>query len=139
MTLFEKILFLSHVNLFEELPVQDLGLVATVAEEGEGEAEQVLFQEGDIGDRMYLVVSGNVSLSIQRPEGPLVVATRGPRSFFGEMSLLDDDRRSASARCEEHCRFLVLEKDTFVQLVMDYPVIALAIFKYLCGLVRQKK
>lgn len=119
--------------------MQDLGLVATVASEEEGEAHQWLFQEGDIGDKMFLVVSGSVSLSINRPEGPLVVATRGAKSFFGEMSLLDDDRRSASAQCSEHCRFLVLEKENFVQLVMDYPVISLAIFKYLCGLVRQKK
>lgn len=136
MTLFEKILFLGRVNLFRALPVQDLGLVASVAEEQDVEAHRWLFHEGDVGDRMYLVIAGQVALSVQRPDGPQILASCGPGTFFGEMALLDDERRSASALCTEHCRFLVLDKDSFVQLVVDYPAISLVIFKYLCGLVR---
>ncbi|MFC3853223.1 cyclic nucleotide-binding domain-containing protein [Salinispirillum marinum] len=136
MTLFEKMLFLGRTDLFSALPAEDLELIALATEVIEVEADQWLFHQGDVGDRMYLVVSGSVTLWVQRPNGLQPVTTRGAGDFFGEMALLDDARRSASAQCAEHCQFLVLDKESFVQLVMDYPAIALAVFKFLCALIR---
>ena len=68
----------------------------------------VLFQEGDPGDYLFLVVSGRVKVSLLGGEGKeIVLSILGPRSFLGEMALLDGSPRSATA--------MTLERSTLIR------------------------
>jgi CRP/FNR family transcriptional regulator, cyclic AMP receptor protein len=72
-------------------------------------AGQKIFSEGDRGDRAYLIQAGNVS--IVKNEMPL--ATLGPGELFGEMALIDDKPRMASAIATNDVSVVIISRDTF--------------------------
>ncbi len=105
---------LRRVPLFEGLAPEDLQELAAEMEEVTGEAGEVLFQEGDEGDRFFVVVEGAVEISRAGRGGTVEkLAVRRQGEAFGEMALLDDAPRSASARLVETARLLVLDRESF--------------------------
>jgi CRP-like cAMP-binding protein len=66
-------------------------------------AGTLLFTEGESGDVAYLIRSGSVEIFVTRPHGVLTLATRGPGEIFGEMAIIDDGPRAASARARTDC------------------------------------
>jgi CRP/FNR family transcriptional regulator len=85
-------------------------------------AGRVLFFENTPGEVMYLVQSGQVGIyktGADRKE--LLLATIGPGSFFGEMSLLDDQPRSATAKIVEDAELVVITKKAFEQMLETDP------------------
>jgi CRP-like cAMP-binding protein len=94
-------------------------------------ANTVIFREGDHGADMYIIQSGSVRIAkkVRNIEKTLVVLDKG--EFFGEMSILNDKPRSASAITEEDCDLLVIDRATFESMVKSKPEIALRIIKKL--------
>lgn len=85
-------------------------------------AGRALFYEDTPGEVMYLVQSGQVGIyktGTDRKE--LLLATVGPGSFFGEMSLLDDQPRSATAKIVEDAELVVITKKAFEQMLETDP------------------
>jgi len=88
----------------------------------------VLFREGDEGRLMYIVLSGAVSISIHTSDGSEVEVSRvGEGSFFGEMSILERDVRSATCRTVEDCLLLSLDGKGFQTLMDREPETAIKI------------
>lgn len=81
---------------------------------------QVIFDEGDTGDCMYIVKSGRVDLYV----GRALVEQAGPGDVFGEMVLLDECVRSARAVAAESCQLVPLTQDDFDRLVSRGPYFA---------------
>ena len=96
-------------------------------------AGQVIFLENTPGQDMFIIQNGSVKITktIRNIEKTLVVLGRG--EFFGEMSILNDKPRSASAICESECDLLVIDRRTFESMVKGNPEIALRIIKKLAG------
>ena len=69
----------------------------------------VLFREGETGREMYVIQSGKVSISKRAGESQKVLTILGAGEFFGEMSILNNKPRSASASCEEDTKLLVID------------------------------
>ena len=99
---------------------------------------EVIFEEGSIGSEMYLIHSGRVLLSGRQDETqqvPLVVLN--PGDFFGEMALVDDSPRSATASAvEDDTELIVIDRAGFLFMVRQQPEFALSLMHTLCRRLR---
>ena len=85
------------------------------------ESGQTVFQQGDLGDRIYIVLSGRAEVVREAPEGETVLAQVGPGEFFGEMALLGNVPRNATVRCTEATTVLAIPKREFGLLAANLP------------------
>lgn len=115
---------LRSMDIFEELPLEDVERVAALLTEEKYAAGTPLFAQGDPGDAMYIVTGGRIKLFTRDESGAQKVLTHfGDGDFFGEMSLLTGAPRSASAEAAEDVRVLVLRKEDFDRLVATNAVV----------------
>ncbi|HVR18946.1 MAG TPA: cyclic nucleotide-binding domain-containing protein [Polyangiaceae bacterium] len=116
---------LARVELFSGLKPQGLELIAKVATEETHAVGTKIFQHGDAGDKLYLILEGKVRISREVPGmGEEALAVLGPGQLFGEMALLDESARSADARVHERCRVLAIPKDGFDDLLFLHKDLA---------------
>lgn len=91
-------------------------------------AGQVLFYEGDSGDEMYFIESGRIEISKKIIEGAeKTLAALGPGNYFGEMSILTGERRSATAKAAVDTELIVINRENFKELIMEKPELGLDI------------
>jgi ABC-type lipoprotein export system ATPase subunit len=86
------------------------------------EPNTVIFNEGDTADQFYIITRGQVEIVKQHPSGhEIMVATLGPGQYFGEMGLLDNNERRATARTTADGKVVLmgLDRATFSQLMTD--------------------
>lgn len=115
---------LRSMDIFEELPLEDIERIAALLTEEKLPDAARLFDQGDAGDAMYIVTGGSIKLFTVDDAGTERVLTHfGDGDFFGEMALLTGAPRSASAEAAEDSRALVLRKDDFDQFVASNPVV----------------
>lgn len=94
-------------------------------------AGQVIFERGDPGDVLFVVHSGTVELSRATAESRKVLARLGPGEFFGEMSVVVGEPRTARAEAITECRLLELDAETFEAMCVDRPEIAIRVIRRL--------
>jgi CRP-like cAMP-binding protein len=82
-----------------------------------------VFDEGEEGQALYLVMSGHVLITRMRSDGPQLEFELAPGSFFGDMALLDSSPRSAQARAIDECELAVFFRDDFLNLMQTDTVI----------------
>jgi CRP-like cAMP-binding protein len=91
----------------------------------------ILFKEGDEGNEMFLINSGEVKLSRKTSQGDVILARLGFGEFFGEMSVITNQPRTVTAETVTDCRLNVITKDILETLVAGKPLVALSILKKL--------
>ncbi len=91
----------------------------------------VLFREGDPGKEMYVLQSGKVAISKKVRDVEKVLAILGPGEFFGEMAIISNKPRNASATVEEEARVLVIDPRTFEAMIRGNAEIAVRMIKKL--------
>ena len=91
----------------------------------------VLFREGDPGAEMFVLQSGKVAISKKVRDVEKVLAVLGPGEFFGEMAIISNKPRSASAVIEEAARLLVIDPKTFEDMIRGNSEIAARMIKKL--------
>jgi CRP-like cAMP-binding protein len=96
-------------------------------------AGHVLFREGDSGTEMYVIQSGKVRISKRVREVEKTLVSLGTGEFFGEMSILNNKPRSASATVEEPAKLLVIDPKTFEAMVRGNAEIAVRMIKKLAA------
>ncbi len=94
-------------------------------------AGTVLFREGDAGQHMYVLQSGRVRIFKEHTVGASVLALLGPGEFFGEMAILNDKPRTATADVLEDAKVLLLDAKTFEAMVVGNTEIAVRLIKKL--------
>jgi hypothetical protein len=117
--MFERMRFLRSVPLLAELPGDELRRVAEVLDAEEREAGEVVFRKGDAGEDMYVIARGRVAIR----DGEVELASLGPREFFGELSVLDREARSADAVAVEPTELLRLRAVDLGELMARRPQI----------------
>lgn len=128
----EKIMFLKKVSLFSDLVSDELIAVAQIAQEESFSKGAVIFKEGDRGDKMYLIMFGEVTLMKLENGVSKEIATLSNGECFGEMAILTADGRSLTAVAREPLVVLSIHQDNFRRLVEEVPSISFQIFKVLC-------
>jgi CRP/FNR family transcriptional regulator, cyclic AMP receptor protein len=91
----------------------------------------VLCREGEPGHEMFVLQAGRVTISKRAGDVEKVLATLGPGEFFGEMSILNNKPRSATATCAEEARILVIDAKTFEAMIRGNAEIAIRMIKKL--------
>lgn len=123
--MFERIDQLAKIELFSGLKPEALELIAKVGSEETHATGTKIFQHGDAGDKLYVIVEGKVRISREVPGmGEEALAVLGPGQAFGEMALLDEAPRSADARVHDRCRLLAIPKDGFDDLLFLHKDLA---------------
>jgi CRP/FNR family cyclic AMP-dependent transcriptional regulator len=91
----------------------------------------VLFREGEPGREMYVVQQGRVTVSKKVGEVEKILASLGAGEFLGEMSILNNRPRSATATCAEPSKLLVIDAKTFEAMIRSNGEIAIRMIKKL--------
>ncbi len=128
----ETIFFLKSLELFSSLSGEQLKPVADLLSKVEYNADFRIFGEGDAGDSLYLILSGEVS--VEKESGNIAVLKKG--DHFGEMALFDDAPRSATVITMTPCRMLKMDKEEFHEILDEYPGISRAIITTLAKRLR---
>jgi CRP/FNR family cyclic AMP-dependent transcriptional regulator len=93
----------------------------------------VLFHEGESGREMFVIQSGKIKISKRVREEEQTLATLGPGEFFGEMAILNNKPRSATATVLEESKVLVIDPKTFESMIKNNTEIAVRMIKKLAG------
>lgn len=114
----EVVALLQQVDLFEGLPHEDLNAIAAIVGGRTIEPGESLFEEGQPGDAFYIVFQGAIEISKTRADGTEEkLAVRRKGDGFGEMALLNEAPRSATARALERTQLVSVSRDDFQQLL----------------------
>ena len=132
MLLIEKVLILRSSEIFQNTPETDLVDIAGILEEVYVDTNAVLFSKGDIGNCMYFIFKGKVSID----DGAHNLAVLGENEIVGELSVLDAENRSASATTLDECILLKLEQEPFYEILMNNAEVLRGILKTLCKRIR---
>lgn len=138
--LFERILLLKNAPAFNQVKTEDLKVVAQSLEEETYFAGERVFDIDENGDCMYILQKGKIGISLEKnthKKNAKYVAELGEGECFGEMNVLDDLPRSASAHVLEDSTLLSLEKSRLRGLIINYPELSLGILKGLSLRLRQ--
>lgn len=113
---------LKEVPIFALLDDQEREALAEKVEERNFKAGQALFNHGDPGDAMYIVVTGAVEIFFKNDTGErIVLETARPGDFFGEISLLDQGPRTASAHAKEDCHVIEVDRGDLDEFIRARP------------------
>jgi CRP-like cAMP-binding protein len=93
-----------------------------------------LFAAGDPGDVMYVVKTGEVDILV----GEQIVETVGPNGIFGEMALIDNESRSASARARTDCQLVTINPKQFLFMVHETPYFAIEVMRTMSQRLRNR-
>jgi CRP/FNR family cyclic AMP-dependent transcriptional regulator len=112
--------FFRKFALFEELDERELASVAAVAKPRRYAKDDVVFHADEGGDVFCLIKEGQVKITMISPEGKeIILAMIGPGEFFGEMSLLDDEPRSATVIAMEPLELVTIWRADFLTILAD--------------------
>lgn len=131
----KKKAFLKSLSLFQELSSRDLGHILQALHTRTYQEGEILFVEGDIGRALFILETGRVELTKLDPQGrPQRLIVLGPGDFFGEMALLEQLPRSASAVALEKSALHLLYRSKLEGLLQYHPTIGVSILRHLAGL-----
>src|SRR5262249_52114714 len=113
---------LQRIPLFSDLAAADVRELIRIGRTLAMDANTVAVQEGDVGDTLYVILSGAVLVSRTDESGQdVALATLQSGDFFGELALIDLEPRSARVATVAPCRFFLLDRNEFLNLMSHLP------------------
>jgi len=130
---------LKGVELFSELNEEQLGMIANLLIVKNYNRDETVVLEGDDSvQALYLIATGSVQVYMTGIDGRETILSFLERGdFFGEMSLIDGEPRSASVRTVTDAKLLVIHRESFLSLIRKTPEIAMALMSELCKRLRK--
>jgi CRP-like cAMP-binding protein len=129
----EKVILLKSVGMFANSSEEALAEVASILEELEFQPGETVFEKGDQGHSMYVIIEGRVRVL----DGDRTINVLGERDIFGELALLDPEPRSASVVAIEETRCFRLDRDSFYELMSANVEMMQGIVQVLCQRLRR--
>jgi len=120
--------YLKCIPLFSDLSDEDLESIAQLAVVSRIPKKYIVVQEGEIGDSMYVILLGSVKIVYYTPDGrEVILSILESGDFFGEMSLLDQEPRSATVMTLENSEFAYIRHSDFEHLMAGNPKLTIAL------------
>jgi CRP-like cAMP-binding protein len=132
LSIVEKVIFLQKVDVFGEIPSEQLSYLAAIAEELSFASGEDIYKTDDPSDALYVVLEGKVRL--HRDGDDITVAEASEP--FGTWALFDDTPRVATATAVEDTRLLCIDREDFLDLLADHVQITEGVLKTLVGRLR---
>ena len=131
---------LKRTDIFYDLTPAHLELIAALCQERNARAGEIIFEENTPGIELFVIVRGEVEILVdpafvagspgRKPSGPVTIATLRDGQTFGEISLVDQGLRSASARCAtDNTKLLVLPRQKLLSLCETQPELGYRVMK----------
>ena len=128
---------LKKISWFEELPDDMLAMLAQKVHKLILSKNEILFNKGDVGDSLFVILSGGVKIVTHDEEGNEIALNRvGAGEIIGEMSLLDYEPRSAGVVALEKTSTLELSREDFMELMKAHPDLGLSLIRNLSARLR---
>jgi CRP-like cAMP-binding protein len=121
----EKLEHLKRVPLFSRMGRRELERIGQLADEVEVGLDEVLAEQGHLGQEFFFVLDGRLSVY----DGRTLINHLGPDDFFGEIALLDGHRRTATVRADGITRLLVIGHREFNALMDEFPTVRAAVLQ----------
>lgn len=135
----ETTLAMSQVPVFAGLSHRDLREIEHIVHQREYKADEVVFNQGDPGLGMYIILNGQVRIVDSRdPENPIVYSELGEGDFFGDLSLVDDARRSATALAALDTRLIAFFRTELKDIITRFPKMGNSILMNLAQVTAQR-
>ncbi|MDD5942627.1 Crp/Fnr family transcriptional regulator [Fibrobacter sp.] len=130
---------LKGVDLFSELTEEQLGLLANLVVVQDFNRDETVVLEGDCSMKaLYLIASGTVQVYMTGVDGRETILSFLERGdFFGEMSLIDGEPRSASVRTVTDAQLMIIHREPFLTLIRQTPEIAMSLLSEMCKRLRK--
>lgn len=125
-----------RVPLFADLTDDEADELWTSGTQLEAAPGETVIAEGDLGDSLYIILSGELEVTKRDAGRNITLATRQPGEFLGEMSLLEQAPRSASVRAVTASRLLVIGPEAFRRLLAGQPEAATTLLRTVAGRLR---
>lgn len=136
----DYIQYLKSVSIFSELDQDELHRIAEICAERDFLRGDVVFVEHTEGDELFVILEGEVTIQLEliseEDAMPLITLQKG--DVFGELSVVDDAPRSATARCLTDCRFLVLKREDFNRVLESDPAMGYKVMSQVARLVSRR-
>jgi len=134
----KNIELLKTVSLFWDLDKTELGYISDKMVSKKFENGNLIFLEESEGKNLFFVVEGSVKVTRLSKDGrEVILAMLNAGDFFGEMSLLDGEARSANVIALEKTEVLSLNREDFLVVLHDYPKIAIQLLKEMTSRLRK--
>jgi CRP-like cAMP-binding protein len=130
----EKVMALKTTGLFRETAEDLLVDIAFILKENHFKKDELIVQKNEVGTCMFIIYSGSVKVH----DGEHILATLNSRDFFGELSLLDAEPRSASVTALEDSLLLRIDQHAFYEIMADRMEVIREIMKILCSRLRHQ-
>jgi CRP-like cAMP-binding protein len=129
---------LHSIPLFSELSDDDLKRVAEHTVSQVYKKDNMVLIEEEVGSTMFIILNGRVKISRISDEGrEVILSILMDGDFFGEMSILDGQTRSANAVTLEDTELLIVRRENFLRILHDYPQVAINLLKELAHRLRR--
>ena len=134
----DRIQFLKTVPFFDQLSNRQLKGVSDIMFERTYDVDELIFEEAQPGAALFLILDGKVAVEVFRETTTTCLAVLQKGAFFGEMALLDETPRSATARALERTRTLALYRNDLDGLVQRDAKTACQIYRSLAGMIADR-
>ena len=113
--------FVQNSYLFKSLDADGCKMLIDNAYLGSFAEDEVIIREGDDGDAFYLIKSGSVEISVEKDSKKVVLSSLKRGAFFGEVSVLTENSRTATVTAEEDCELVVFNRKNIQGVLQKYP------------------
>src|SRR5512144_2456071 len=129
---------LREVPLFSEMDEQEVAGIRDIMDEKKFKPGQVIIREGELGDLFYVITEGHAEVLIRDANGSdVILHEAGPGDFFGELSMLTSEPRTARVRAVDNLTALALERDEFFNFLRTHTHAAIDVLVEMGGRLHQ--
>jgi len=133
MSLEQEVELIRQFPIFSKIQPAMQKLLCFSAERLTYDAGQVIFNAGDSADAAYVVIDGTVEISVPTPNGPIVINTMTKNEILGEIAIVGDVPRTATAKAVSKLETLKISKELFVKIVRENPDAAIELIRILAA------
>jgi CRP/FNR family transcriptional regulator, cyclic AMP receptor protein len=133
MSLEQEVELIRQFPIFSKIQPAMQKLLVFSSERLAYDSGQVMFNAGDMGDAAYIIISGEVEISVPTPGGPIVVNKLGRNDIIGEIAIFGDVPRTATAKALTPLETLKISKELFAKVIRENPDAALELIRVLAA------
>jgi CRP/FNR family transcriptional regulator, cyclic AMP receptor protein len=133
MSLEQEVELIRQFPIFSKIQPAMQKLLCFSAERLTYDAGQVIFNAGDTADAAYVVIEGTVEISVPTPSGPIIINTMTKNEILGEIAIVGEVPRTATAKAVSKLETLKISKELFIKIIRENPDAAIELIRILAS------